>query len=609
MATAAAENPVRMIPLASINFNPNNPRKSHDKGALKELAESIKAHGVIQPIVVRPDGTEEKRKTFELVVGERRVRASKLALLEQIPAIVRDLSDREALEIMVIENDQREDPHPLDQSRGYKSWLTMPDEQGRLGTAEELAQKTGNSISWIYARLKLLDLIPAAQEALDQAFISAGHAVLIARLQPIDQVKALLAVFNESFDPKADSDPSLKLGDLIDLNYGSFADLGIIPEKGLREWIQDNVNLKLKGVPWDLNDAALVLAAGACSTCPKRSASNPALFAELTIKGEDTCFDAECFQGKRQAFVQLEIKKDRDRAKDQQRAMKAAGVEPGEKQIEDSLRQLSEQTGYTKPKPDQAILKAGQWLPAKKGECASVETGLIVRGENAGQRRIVCCNASCKIHKHHLSDRGTSFNSGGGAPDYEAEEFARHKRDITNAKKTAARRLLVREILSKVGAKLPIAILRGLVAAEVRTDWSAGAAATLSVLGVKAGNPCQKLKEMVENGSEAVLNKLLVVGMVKDADHADDKKQREDFSGIAKAVGIKNPHGILSREDDRIHKLKACRECGCTEETPCHSSNGVACSWKLTDLCSNPKCLARSKEKQTSTKPAKAKKA
>ena len=255
MATAAAELGVRMIPLVSINFNPNNPRKSHDKTALKELAESIKAHGVIEPVVVRVDPFDAKGKTYELIVGERRVRASKLANLETVPAMVREMTDRQALEIMVIENDQREDPHPLDQARGYKAWLAMPDDHGKVGTCEELAQKTGNSVSWIYARLKLLDLIPAAQEALDQARISAAHAVLIARLQPIDQVRSLDACFHAYTDDRElrKLDPAtLKLKDL------EIEDEGLLPEKALREWLQDNINLRLKDVTWALDDANLV---------------------------------------------------------------------------------------------------------------------------------------------------------------------------------------------------------------------------------------------------------------------------------------------------------------------------------------------------------------
>src|ERR1700729_366300 len=117
METATLKTGVGMIPLASIVKNPQNPRKHFDEATLKELAASIKVHGVRQPVLVRPDPLDKKK--FELVVGERRWRASKIAGKAEIPAIVDELDDQSALEIMVIENLQREDVHPLDEARGY----------------------------------------------------------------------------------------------------------------------------------------------------------------------------------------------------------------------------------------------------------------------------------------------------------------------------------------------------------------------------------------------------------------------------------------------------------------------------------------------------------
>lgn len=129
---------------------------------------------------------------------------------------------------------------------------------------------------------------------------------------------------------------------------------------------------------------------------------------------------------------------------------------------------------------------------------------------------------------------------------------------------------------------------------------------------IKADKACAKLKELIDKGSETVLNKLLVANFCEVTEHANDKTERERLSALAKAVGIKNPHGVLTREDDRVNKLKACRECGCTEETACQFYDGdkqKACSWKESDLCSNPKCLGRAKSNavQTSAKPKKGK--
>jgi ParB family transcriptional regulator, chromosome partitioning protein len=597
MATQSIPTGLQTIPLASIIPNVNNPRKHFDQAALKELAKSIESHGVRQPILVRPDPFESKN--FELIVGERRWRASKLAGKKDIPAIVDVLSDREALEVMVIENQQRQDVSPLEEARGYQALMNLGADNGTAAhTVESIAAKVGKSVGYVYARLKLIALIPAAAEALEGNHITPGHAILIARLQPIDQVRGLDACFhaygNDRELKKLDPE-KVKLAELHDEGESR-----LLPEKTLREWIQENINLRLKDVPWKLEDANLVPEAGPCSTCQKRSVSNPGLFADLAVKGEDTCFDAACFQEKRKAFVQITIQADK--------AIVASAEKAGDEPKE-ILLQLSDLHDWNPPKPDQATYRAGQWLPAKPGSCVNTRMGILVRGEEAGKRKSVCVDQSCKVHKHTLK-AARSGGSGGGT-DYAAEEFNRHKGSIRDAKKAIARRALVREIISGVGVKLPLALLRAVVDDQVRTDWEIGAVATLGLLGLKSDKPCGKLKELVDKGSETILNKLLIADLLEVTQHGNDKTEREEISALAKAVGIKNPHGVLTREDDRVNKLQACRECGCTEETACEfynegNSKRLACSWKELDLCSNPKCMARAKS-QTSAKSKKGK--
>jgi ParB family transcriptional regulator, chromosome partitioning protein len=462
MATQSIPTGLQTIPLASIIPNVNNPRKHFDPAALKELAKSIESHGVRQPILVRPDPFESKN--YELIVGERRWRASKLAGKKDIPAIVDVLSDREALEVMVIENQQRQDVSPLEEARGYQALMNLGADNGTAAhTVESIAAKVGKSVGYVYARLKLIALIPAASELLEGGDITPGHAILIARLQPIDQFKALAACFKtymtkdedaeiKKLDPNTDKWEAL--ADVLGLSVdnpelGITSDLRLASEKSLREWIQDNVNLRLKDAPWDLSHEFLIPDAGSCAKCPKRSGSNPALFAELTVKGEDTCFDPACFRQKREAFVQLQIDADRRKAKE---AAKGGTIENPDPKHE-PLRQISEQSGYTKPKPDQRVLKAGQWLPAKKGECDSVEQGLIVRGEHAGEKKLVCCNGACKVHKHHLQAEPAGRSEPKTAFDREALE---REREIELALDEHVKKLL----LTKVdGADRPLLLL------------------------------------------------------------------------------------------------------------------------------------------------------
>lgn len=157
------------IEVGRIRPNPHQPRKEFDAEGLEELAASIREHGVVQPIVVRPDG-----EGYELVAGERRWRAAKLAGLERIPALVREFSEAESMEIALVENLQREDLNPLEEAEAYKTLMEMC----RL-TQEQLASRVGKSRSQIANTLRLLQLGPVAAEELRAGRLSMGHAKVL----------------------------------------------------------------------------------------------------------------------------------------------------------------------------------------------------------------------------------------------------------------------------------------------------------------------------------------------------------------------------------------------------------------------------------------------
>lgn len=160
-------NVVLRVPLKNIRPNPHQPRREFDEERLEELASSIKEHGLIQPITVRYIG--EKR--FELISGERRLRASKLAGIEELPAYVREVNDEEVISFALIENIQREDLNPIEVALGYKRLI---DEVGY--TQAEVAKKVGKNRSTIANMLRLLNLPPYVQAALRDKQISMGHA-------------------------------------------------------------------------------------------------------------------------------------------------------------------------------------------------------------------------------------------------------------------------------------------------------------------------------------------------------------------------------------------------------------------------------------------------
>ncbi len=172
------------IPLARIRENPRQPRLRMDDAALEGLAESIRQHGVIQPILVT-----ETIDGYTLVAGERRVRAARLAGLERIPAIVRQLADRQQLELALVENLQREDLDPMEAAHAYRQLM---DEFSF--TQEDLATRVGRARSTVANTLRLLDLHPAVQEAIAAALLSEGHARALGGLPTESQGPAAATV-------------------------------------------------------------------------------------------------------------------------------------------------------------------------------------------------------------------------------------------------------------------------------------------------------------------------------------------------------------------------------------------------------------------------------
>jgi ParB family transcriptional regulator, chromosome partitioning protein len=160
---------LREVPIDMIVASADQPRRHFDRELLEELSESIRAKGVLQPIVVRPEGAADGR--FQIVAGERRWRAAQMAGLHKIPAVVRTLTDSEVLELAIIENIQREDLNPIEEAAGYRSLI---DRFGR--SQEQIATALGKSRSHIANLLRLLNLPDSVQEHLRAGRLTAGHA-------------------------------------------------------------------------------------------------------------------------------------------------------------------------------------------------------------------------------------------------------------------------------------------------------------------------------------------------------------------------------------------------------------------------------------------------
>ncbi len=184
-AEAAPEGEVRRLPVADIVPGPVQPRHGFDEERLTELAESIRQHGVVQPLLVRPRGDR-----FELVAGERRWRAAKLAGLTEVPAMVRELADADALKVALVENLQREDLNPLEEAEAYSRLM----QEFRM-TQEEVAAAVGKSRPAVANTMRLLQLAPPIQQAIARGEFSAGHG---RALLGVGEARAQLALFQQA---------------------------------------------------------------------------------------------------------------------------------------------------------------------------------------------------------------------------------------------------------------------------------------------------------------------------------------------------------------------------------------------------------------------------
>lgn len=177
----AKESDIKEINLADIKSNPYQPRKTFDETSLQELADSIKEHGIVQPIIVK-----KNIKGYYIVAGERRTKAARLAGLDTIPAIVRDFNDQEMMEIALIENIQRENLNPIEEAEGYLNIIKSTNM-----TQEEVSKKFGKSRSYITNLIGLLKLPDSVQTYVKEGKLSMGHARALSKIEDQGEVKRL----------------------------------------------------------------------------------------------------------------------------------------------------------------------------------------------------------------------------------------------------------------------------------------------------------------------------------------------------------------------------------------------------------------------------------
>ena len=323
-----------------------NHRRKFDKNSLNEMAESIKKHGIINALTVRP--SKQKPGQFELVAGERRLKAAEIAELKEIPCIVKDLSDQEFREIMLIENIQREDLNPLDEAKAYQDLLTED------STIEKVALQTGKSVKHVKQRLSLNNLCAEAKKEYLNGALLLGHAQILALFSKKQQEAAME-----------------KLGNRHD--QGRYFNNPI----ELKSYINRNILLSLSDAPFDIKDAELFSKAGACSNCPKQTNADKDLFNSLSEDAQ--CMDRECFMKKVDIFQKIQnatlLKRFEMKMVDLPKLYRYWGNEPG----------YISRDNYT-------ILEEGK-------SCTSATLGIIETDDRGPIVVMVCINKQCETHR------------------------------------------------------------------------------------------------------------------------------------------------------------------------------------------------------------------
>lgn len=249
------------IAVGEIDFSPLNYRKYYSQTALEDFATELSMHGIICPVTVRrmPNGR------YELVAGERRLRAATIAALKQVPAMIKSLTDDEVIEIQLAENLQRENPHPMHEAQA----IGQMQRSGK--TIDEIASRLGKSKQFVYIRLKLLSLIEAFQEMIFADALSLQNALQIATLSEASQLE-----FYVEHCSKWKKDKNFRLHIL--------------------EYYLNQYRYDLKKAPFNIKDKKLMPEVGACTGCPSNSATLKTLFPDYAKQA--VCSNKECYNKK-----------------------------------------------------------------------------------------------------------------------------------------------------------------------------------------------------------------------------------------------------------------------------------------------------------------------
>jgi ParB family transcriptional regulator, chromosome partitioning protein len=411
--TLATQPDYQLIPWKDLQISPTNPRRRISEQTIESLAKSIGTQGVLEPLIVRPAG-----KSYQIVCGERRYRAAKVATVTEIPCLVRELSDEQVLNIQIHENLHREDIHALDEAYAYQFL------KEKLGCdVKELALRVGKPEGYVLNRLKLNLLIKEAQKNIDDEHLPLTYGLELAKYTPEIQKVIYAEVYRKEGKYQGDHWIEMPVkGETV-------------PWKNFLEWINTHIHRLLSKAPFDPKATDLRPDGLACVKCSERTGAVVSLFEPNQVGKRDACLNPTCYLQKVHNHVQIRRRELAERRQ----------VEPSEVPIVRSWC-------YTDGKDYLGTASAAVISGAKRGgsakNCEHTVSGIDIEPENYGKIVQVCLKASgCKVHwSKSTSSSTTDSHKEGSAEDQAAERLEAHRgrrEEIWNAKVAEAVRVRV----------------------------------------------------------------------------------------------------------------------------------------------------------------------
>jgi ParB/RepB/Spo0J family partition protein len=539
---------LQLIALSKVTGSAGNPRKNFDETALAELAADIKLRGVLQPVLVRPVKGPTLDVEYELVFGERRFRAAKLAGLVDLPAMVRELTDVEVLETQLTENLKRADLHPLEEADGYQRLHDV-----HALKVEEIAERVGKSREYVYARMKLTALQGAGRKAFSEGRINASVAVVLARIPVADlQEKAA----KEVLDYDAEYDAST----------GKVTSVAMSAREAA-EHVQENYMLRLAEAPFDRKDEQLVAGCGACGDCPHNTASQKDLFSD--VKGAALCTNPPCFASKKKAAFQKE---------------KAEAAEKGQELLSagESKKLFDSYSGELKPSAEYVELRTEVGKKSLKDLVGKDVSVVLARDGKGKVHQLVERAAANQALKSAGVKAKLEKKAAPRGYDYAAEQEKYKKQREKQEAEEAVRKVAVVKALAAIVAdveKKDSPVKSFLLGIASRIDVPR---TTIDRRGWKSGKDIEKaLWKMGEPELRGFLFECVVANRAEvyggyDKDFVATCKAFKVDLGKLEAEEVKASTPAAEAKGGPAAPAKGvCRECKCTNSTSCKGG----CAW------------------------------